>query len=213
MAAFPLVALAAAVLILGYAWWSQPSRRARRALRGKALASIAEIQHGDWAKITGVAGDLAPLMTSPIREEECIGFRLDVERVDGGPPVVFVRQACGAFSIADETGRVHLEGPFLLGLEAEGEWSTMRPRLLALLESAGVPSLELASYRGFAFREALLRPGDRVTAFGLMFLEPDPNEHALRSSPLVLRMRGSASQPIVIARADGAAPPGRTGST
>jgi len=199
MATFPIFALAAAIVILGYAWWSQPPRRARRALRGKALAAIAAVKHGDWVKITGSVSPLASLLTSPIREQECIGFRLDVERVDGSAPVAFKRQACGAFSIADDTGIVRIEGPFLLGLAAAGDFSVMRPRLLDRLEASGAPHLGLASYRGFAFREALLRPGDRVTVFGLTFLEPDPTEHAVRSSPLVLRMRGSAGQPVVVA--------------
>jgi len=202
MATFPLFALAAAILILGHAWWSHPQRRARRALRGKPLAAITAIRHGDWVKITGNVVPLEPLLISPIREQECIGFRLDVERVDGDAPVTFKRQACSAFAISDDTGMVRIEGPFLLGIAAAGDFSTMRPRLLELLEAAGAPHLELASYRGFAFREALLRPGDQVTVFGLTFLEPDPTEHAVRSSPLVLRMRGSAAQPVVVAAAD-----------
>jgi hypothetical protein len=202
LATFPLFAVAAALLILGYAWWSQPPRRARRALRGKAQAAIAAIRHGDWVKVTGVVTPLLPLLTSPIREEACVGFRLDVERVDGSAPVTFRREACGAFAIVDDTGVLRVEGPFLLGLAAEGDWSTMRPRLLELLEAAGAPHLGLSSYRGFAFREALLKPGARVTVFGLTFLEPDPTAHAVRSSPLVLRMRGSAGQPVVVAAAD-----------
>jgi len=48
----------------------------------------------------------------------------------------------------------------------------------------------------------LLRPGDRVTVFGLTFLEPDPTEHGVRTSPLVLRMRGATGQPVVVAAAD-----------
>jgi|SRR5437762_2267451 len=202
MATFPIFALAAAFLILGYAWWSQPPRRARRALRGKAVAAITAIKHGDWVKITGDVMALAPLLTSPIREQACIGFRLDVERVDGSAPVTFKREACGAFAVADDAGMVRVEGPFLLGLAAAGDFSTMRPRLLDLLEASGAPRLELASYRGFAFREALLKPGDRVTVLGLTFLEPDPTEHAVRSSPLVLRMRGSPRQPVVVAAAE-----------
>jgi len=202
MATFPIFALAAALLILGYAWWSQPPRRARRALRGKAVAAITAVRHGDWVKITGTVSALAPMLTSPVREQECIGFRLDVERVDGNAPVTFKRQACGVFAVADDTGFVRVEGPFLLGLAAQGDFSTMRPRLLDLLEASGAPHLQLASYRGFAFREALLRPGDRVTVFGLTFLEPDPTEHAVRSSPLVLRMRGSGRQPVVVASAE-----------
>jgi hypothetical protein len=200
-ATFPAFALVVAVVIMGYALWLQPRRRARRVLGRLANTPIAEIKNGEWAKITGVVSVRAPLLTSPIAERECIGFRLDVERVDGTHSTVFERQACGAFTIADDTGQVHVDGPFLLGLDAQGDWSTMRPRLLALLDAAGVPTLQLASYRGFAFREALLQPGDRVSVLGLAFREPDPAAPAagFRSPPLVLRMRGSVTRPIIVA--------------
>ena len=199
-ATFPAFALVVAVVIMGYALWLQPRRRAaacagaagehtdRRDQERRVGEGHRDRQHA------GAAADVAD------RRAGCIGFRLDVERVDGTHSTVFERQACGAFTIADETGQLHVDGPFLLGLDAQGDWSTMRPRLLALLEAAGVPTLQLASYRGFAFREALLQPGDRVSVLGLAFLEPDPAAPAagFRSAPLVLRMRGSVSQPIVV---------------
>ena len=199
-ATFPAVALVVAVVIMAYALWLQARRRARRLLGRLANTPIAEIKNGEWAKITGVVSIRAPLLTSPIAERECIGFRLDVERVDGTHSTVFERQACGAFTIADDTGQLHVDGPFLLGLDAQGDWSTMRPRLLALLDAAGVPTLQLASCRGFAFREALLQPGHWVSVLGLAFLEPDPAAPAagFRSPSLVMGMRGSASQPIVV---------------
>lgn len=199
-ATFPAFALVMAVVIMGYALWLQPRRRARRVLGRLANTPIAEIKNGEWAKVTGIVSMRAPLLTSPIAEQECIGFRLDVERVDGTHSTVFERQACGAFTIADDSGQLHVDGPFLLGLDAQGDWSTMRPRLLASLDAADVPTLQLASYRGFAFREALLRPGDRVSVLGLAFLEPDPAAPAagFRSAPLALGMRGSARQPIVV---------------
>jgi hypothetical protein len=202
MAAFPLFALAGAILILGYAWWSQPPRRARRALRGKARAAIGGVKHGDWAKITGVVIPLEPLLTSPIGQQACVGFRLDVESVGGAAPATSRRDACGVFGIGDDTGMVRVEGPFLLGLAATGELSTIRPSLLDLAEAAGAPPLVLPAEPGFAYREALLKPGDRVTVFGLASREPDPTEHALRSAPVVLRMRGSTAQPVIVAAAD-----------
>ena len=60
--------------------------------------------------------------------------------------------------------------------------------------------MQLASYRGFAFREALLKPGDRVSVLGLAFVEADPAAPAagFRSPSLALIMRGSVSQPIVV---------------
>jgi hypothetical protein len=201
---FPACSLAFAVVVVGYAVWLQPRRRARRLLRRATARPIGTIKHGEWAKITGVASALDPLLTSPLGEHECIGFRLDIERVDGANPTVFERQACGAFSITDDTGKVDLEGPFLFGLDAEGDYSTMRPRLLALLEAAGTSAPALASYRSFAFREALLKPGDQVTVVGQAFLEPDARAYGVgtRSPPLVLRMTGSGAAPVVIADAD-----------
>src|SRR5262245_13236659 len=164
MLLFPAFALAVAVTVMGYALWLQPRRRARRLLRGARNTPIGDIKHGDWAKITGTVRPLAPLLRSPVADDEVIGFRLDVERVDGGHPIIFDRQACGAFSVADETGTVDVEGPFLFGLDTDGDYSTMRPKLLASLEAAGAAPLELASSRGFAFREARLRAGDGVRA-------------------------------------------------
>jgi hypothetical protein len=194
------VALAVAALAMGYAWWSRPPRRARREIMPAANTPIAGVKQGERVKVTGTVAALAPLLTSPVGERDCIGFRLDVERVDGAFPTVFERQACGAFSIADDTGEINVDGPFLLGLPATGNLSTMRPRLLELLAAAGAPRLELPSYRGFAFREARLMPGDRVSVVGRAFLEPDPAAPAagFRSPSLALRVSGSVSEPVVI---------------
>jgi hypothetical protein len=175
---FPVYALAVGVAVMAYALWAQPRRRARRLLRRAAGTPIGAIKHGDWAKVTGVVSALAPLLRSPVSEQDCIGFRVDVERAEDGRPAVLEPQACGAFSITDDTGAVDVEGPFLFGLDTEGEHT--------------------------AFRQALLKPGDRVTVVGQAFLEPDPRTNAIgvRSPPLALRMIGSTHQPIVIADAD-----------
>lgn len=207
MLLFPAFALAVAVTVLGYAVWMQPRRRARRVLRRAASTPIGDIKHGEWAKITGIVSPLAPLLRSPVADDECIGFRVDVERVDGAHPVVFDRQACGAFSVADKTGTVDVEGPFLFGLDTDGDdYATRRAKLLAALQAAAGSPVELAPYRGLAFPEALLKPGDRVTVVGQVFLEPDPRANAIgaRSPPLALRMVGSKDAPIVIADADAA---------
>ena len=192
--------LAVAALAMGYAWWSRPPRRSRREILPTANTPIAGIKQGERIRITGTVSALAPLLTSPVGEQDCIGFRLDIERVDGAYPTVFERQACGAFAIADDTGEICVDGPFLLGLPTTGELSTMRPRLLELLQAAGVPRLELPSYRGFAFREALLLPGDRVSVVGRVFLEPDPAAPAagFRAPSLALRVSGSVSEPVVL---------------
>jgi hypothetical protein len=175
---FPVYALAVAVVVMAYAVWAQPRRRARRLLRRAENTPIDEIKHGDWAKVTGIVSSLAPLLRAPVDDQDCIGFRVDVERAEGPRFATFERQACGAFSIADQTGTVDVEGPFLFGLDTEGEHA--------------------------AFRQALLKPGDRVTIVGQAFLEPDPRTNAIgvRSPPLALRMIGSKHQPIVIADAD-----------
>jgi hypothetical protein len=192
-------ALSVAVAV-GVALWSRSSGRFGRGLTRARRILIANVKEGERVRVTGTVSALAPLYTSPIGERDCIGFRLDVERVDGGYPTVFERQACGSFSITDDTGAISVDGPFLLGLPATGDLSTMRPRLLELLQAAGAPRLELASYRGFAFREVLLIPGDRVSVVGRAFLEPDPAAPAagFRSPSLALRLSGSVSEPVVI---------------
>jgi len=198
------------LLLAGVAWAIDPADRALAALRRAKDTPIAELKHGEWARVTGVASAAAPTLTSPIGDDECIGFRLEVTGPDHNTlstiiqhtvSIVMRRGTCQPFSISDETGKAHVDGPCFLGLDF-GVFIAVPEYRYSFLEEAGVPTSGFFFDKRFAYREVLLRPGDRISIFGLVFLEPDPTVPAagLRSPPLVARIQGSDDQPIIVVR-------------
>jgi len=71
---------------------------------------------------------------------------------------------------------------------------------LEFLEQIGVR----ADHTHSAVRETVLKPGDRVTVFGLAFLEPDATAPStgFRSPPLVRHLRGQGQRPVMLGPAD-----------
>jgi hypothetical protein len=201
------------LLLAGVAWAIDPANHALAALRRAKDTPIAELKHGEWARVTGVVSAAAPTptLTSPIGDDECIGFRIEVTGPDqttlstviqNTVSTVMRRETCQPFSISDETGKAHVDGPFLLGLDF-GAFIAVPEYRHSFLEEAGVPTAGILFDKRLAYREVLLRPGDRISIFGLVFLEPDPTVPAagLRSPPLVARIQGSDARPIIIVRA------------
>ena len=199
------------LLLTGVAWAIDPADRALAALRRAKDTPITALKHGEWARVTGVVSAAAPTLTSPIGEDECIGFRLEVTGPDQNVlstviqhtvSTVMRRGTCQPFSISDETGKAHVDGPCFLGLDF-GDFIAVPEDRLSFLEEAGVPTSGFLFDRRFAYREVLLRPGDRIQHLRARFLEPDPTVPAagLRSPPLVARIQGSDDQPIIVVRA------------
>jgi hypothetical protein len=200
------VVVAAGLLIQTYRWWSGPRGRARRALGRIERVPIAELEHGVWAKVTGVVSPLERTLTSPIGQHACLGYRLEVEQMTGRTyPLVLELEECVAFSIADDTGRADVDGPFLLGVDFPSERLTVPRRSLGVLTGAGIETSGIFLERRFVYREALLRPGDRVSVMALVTVELDPTvrPEGFRSPPLAARLRGTVKQPIFIADSGG----------
>jgi hypothetical protein len=197
---FSVAVLCALIIYGGFLWAEKPRRRARSALARARNRHIGDIKDGEPAKVTGVVGVVGPQMTSPIGAEECVGFWLRVE--DDASQKVFAKEDCGVFSITDDTGRVNVEGPFLLAFRAENDWSVVPTESFPFLEMNGVGTKGLFQNKSFKFMEALLRRGDRVTVLGRAVVEPDgaPSGSGLRL--LVRRMRGSDQSPVIVADAD-----------
>jgi hypothetical protein len=204
------VATGAASLIA--AWWMEPHRRARRALRGVEEVPIAAVKPGVRARVTGVVSARGPLISSPVGQHPCIGYRLDVDtRVSGRTDArrrILQQQDWDVFWIEDATGKAAVDGPFLIGLDPDdGGWADLPPSLFAFLEENDIrpatrrlvgPEVE------FRFSETLLKPGDRVTVLGRASLELDPAAQtgASRRPPMLCHLRGSKRQPVVVADAD-----------
>jgi hypothetical protein len=199
----PVLFMAGVVVVNTYRWWSDPRNHARRVLRRAKTTPIGGIKEGQWVKVSGIVEAIGPPLTATVSERRCVGFRVVVERLKRGYPVIFRREDCGAFSIADDTGIAVVEGPFVFGLDWENDWSTVSQEGLGSLEQAGVSTEGLFLRRRFAFREALLMPGDRVSIRGLVHFEPDPTEPAagFRSPAFRAHLRGSEAEPVVVADA------------
>src|SRR5262245_32692572 len=146
------IVVAGLALAAGLAWSLQPANQARLAFGRAEDRPIADLKHGEWAKVTGVVTAAGPTLTSPIGGYECIGFRLEVTRPDRQIlSVVLRKEACQPFSISDETGKAHVEGPFFLGLDFADSFIVPQYRH-GFLDEAGVPTFGILFDRHLAYR-------------------------------------------------------------
>jgi hypothetical protein len=186
-------------------WGAGPRMRGRRLLRKARNVPIAEIKDGEWVKVTGTAGAIGPVGTSLVGGRTCIGFQLQVQRLGRNGGIILRRGECPAFSITDDTGTVDVDGPFLLAIDWDHGWSIVTADRMRILRDCGVETRGLIFWRRFAYREALIQPGDRITVLGLASFEPDPAEPPtdLRSPALKIHLRGSGNQRVILADAGG----------
>jgi hypothetical protein len=196
---------------VGYAlaWWMQPKRRARRALDQAASRRLAELRDGERARLTGVARRLHEPLVSPVTGRRCIGYRFVIEeRVADSWNVVVQGGRCAPFELVDEDAEATVEGPFLFGLDFDdrGEvWANLPPGVFRVLEEAGVSlSGPFGGEREFRFREAALRPDDRIMVLGRVSIDVDPagRRESFRGPPMRRVIRGSTRHPIALADAD-----------
>ena len=199
--------------VVGYAlaWWTQPQRLARRALLAAATKRLYDLRDGDRVRVTGVVRRLRETVVSPVTGRRCVGFRFVVEERAsslGDWNVVAQQSTCVPFALVDEGIEATVEGPFLFGLDFDDRgdvWSNLPPGLFSVLELARVPlSGPLGGEKEFRFREAVLRPDDRIMALGGVSIEVDRagRPEDLRGQPLARKIRGTESEPVALADAD-----------
>jgi len=197
----PIILGAALAVVMSIEWSSRPRTRAWRALRQMKNMPIAHIKDGAPARITGTVSALGKTLTSPIGEKPCVGFRLEIERLTGKRGTnVMRREECGPFVMADESGKATVEGQVLLGIEWEHDWSDLPQEWYGVLEAAGVLTDGLFFRKRFVFRQALLQPGDRVSACGFAYFEPDPTAPTvgLREPALRPHLRGTKREQVAV---------------
>jgi len=197
----PIILGAGLAIAMVIEWSSRPRSRAWRALRQMKSLPIAQIKDGVPARITGTVSALGTTMTSPIGKRPCIGFRLEIYRVASRHrPIVMRREDCGPFVIADESGKATVEGSVLLGIDWEHDWSELPQHDYGVLEAAGVQTEGVFFRKRFVFRQALLQAGDRVSACGFAYFEPDPTAPAvgLREPALRPHLRGTKREQIAV---------------
>jgi hypothetical protein len=198
------IVVGAVVAIQTAYWWAQPRTRGRRLLRKARNVPIDEIKDGEWVKVSGLAGAIGGVGPSLMGRRPCIGFHVEVQRLDRKSSMIILRrESCPAFTITDGTGTVEVDGPFLFAIDWDA-WSIVTAERLRILRECGVATQGLLFWRRFAYREGLIRPGDPITVFGLASFEPDPTEPPtdLRSPALKIHLRGSGNQRVILADAD-----------
>ncbi len=173
-------------------------------------SQLGAVPPGRRVRLTGVAGELGPLMTSPIGGRPCLAFRLLVEEPGWRP--VLEHSACTRFLLVDQGIPVSISGPFRVLLAADYDWkfgndvqlrlgrlieeqSRQRPRAGGMQEDA-----DAIYQRNYRYFEALLRPGDRVTVEGFAQVEitPEGTRADLRAPPVRHALTGSPEQPLVV---------------
>jgi hypothetical protein len=208
----PLQIIAMGLPAVGYAlsWWMQPQRRARRALERAQARRLWDVRDGDRVRVTGVVRRLRETVVSPVTDRACLGFRYVIEERGGGGDWHIVAQeaTCVAFGLVDEGVEAIVEGPFLFGLDFDDRgdvWANLPPGLFRVLESARVQlSGPLGGEKEFRFREAVLRPDDRIMVLGGVSIEVDRagRREDLRGPPLARKIRGTPGDPVALADAD-----------
>ncbi|HVU52300.1 MAG TPA: hypothetical protein VHL80_16515 [Polyangia bacterium] len=197
---------------VGYAlaWWMQPRRRARRALERAPGKRLWDVRDGDRCRVTGLVRRLRETVTSPVTGRRCLGFLYVIEERGAGGDwhVVAQQSSCVPFELVDEGVEAVVEGPFLFGLDFDDRgdvWANLPPGLFGVLEHARVPlSGPLGGEKEFRFREAVLRPEDRIMVLGAVAIEIDRAGRGaeLRGPPLVRKIRGTPADPVALADAD-----------
>jgi hypothetical protein len=205
---FQIVAAGVAVVGYGIAWWFQPKRRARRALEHARTKRLGEVQEGERVGITGVARRLKRTLVSPVTGRSCLGYRFVIEERSEGWTTAVERSNCVPFGLVAEGVEATVEGPFLFGLDFDDRgdvWANLPPGLFRVLEEAGVSlSGPFGGEKEFRFREAVLRPDDRISVLGRVSIEVDRSgsREAFRALPIRRIIRGSARELVALADAD-----------
>jgi hypothetical protein len=166
-------AVVGALAMLGYAWrtWREPRRRARRALAKLKETPIAEVKEGERVRITGVVAARGKTTSSPVGRRPCVGFRLVVEQRRKRWSEAFTEiarhETYREFSVVDDSGRVVVARPYLLGTAPDEQWVDLTPSFFKRLEGAGGDYWGMfARDRRAYVTETALEVGDRVSVVG-----------------------------------------------
>jgi hypothetical protein len=177
-----------------------------RALNGLPATPIGAVRDGHWVRIRGRAVAHEPLVTSPVSQRLCIGYRLTVDCRDGAiydwQPVV-EEDGFQPFVIGDDTGEAVVHPPFdiLLQPYRESSLEATSPMLARLLAKKGLPASEVFGMtRSFRYVETILMPGDSVIAAGRAAIEIDQAGRAPspRDMPVMCHLKGG-DKPVLLA--------------
>jgi hypothetical protein len=176
----------------------------RRAIARMETTPIAALHEGKRAKIRGVVSAREPLVTSPISERPCVGYRIRIDDAVEDPDLswdpLVSREDWPSFLVADETGTVAVQGPpFEMLVDPSDRGQNLPQTAVALLAQHDVRMRDLWRARRFWFEETLLKVGDRVVVVGRPSRAIDAaGRGSYREPPQLFVMRGTTDEPIVV---------------
>jgi hypothetical protein len=208
-----LVGFSAVVVGAAVAWWMGPRRRIRDALAKPVSLDrrIEDLKDGDYARVVAAVKEGTHTDNAPVTNRPCIAYRVEIdERYDGDEAWwnVTCQTSCPpSLTLVDGDCELLVEGPFVLGLgydEAGGAASNVAPGVFGVLAQAGVPTGgPFGRHRRFRYREAILRPGERVVVCGVatVAVSADGAREQRRGPPLHRSLRAWPGESVLISRA------------
>lgn len=189
-----------------YRTFRSQEARVRRALKRIPRVDIRDAADEAVVRIVGRVHVERETLASPLTGQPCVAFQLFAESAEGeeGSSAALDLRGARPFAVADQTGDVLVdtEGPYLLALRANTLGSTgglfgNRAHAQTLASLTGTQAKDMKSR---AYREGVLKDGDRVVVGGRGTWTPDPRRGGLRQPVERLVICGTAEQPVLIAR-------------
>src|ERR1044071_941443 len=140
---------------------------------------IAAIKDGETVRIRGRAVARESLVTSPVSQVRCIGYRLTIDWSDSaieGWRQITEEDGFGSLVLADDSGEAVIDAPFDIRLSPyrENLVASASPVLAPLLDRNGIrPSDVFGMSRSFRCVEVIVMPGDELIAAGRATIEVD----------------------------------------
>jgi hypothetical protein len=211
--------LAGAVATVAYhraRWLRERQMAARMDQEDDPPCRIEELKDGERARVIATVREASATYTSPVTERACIAYHFVIdERSSAGAgaiwmPVAEQTMCAPSFTLVEGSAELSVYAPFRLALDFDdaGEvWANLPPGVFRVLDQVGI-SLSAPFWRDrqFRFREAVLKPGDRVAVSGRVAIEVAAGgaREELRGPPLRRSLRGSPDQPVIVVDADDA---------
>lgn len=188
--------------------------RRRRTVRRGTPSPIAELALGKSQLVRGRVGIAAEPLAAPTSGGPCVCYRVDIEQLGESVELasrwdpLASAQGGTTFLVDDGTGRVLVDASahFELLQPVAGESPRLgdlgNVRVAGILRSQGRdPGPAAERPDSLRWLERVVRPGDTVTVLGTA-QGHEPNVHGEpagpRSLPMMLVVRGSATEPVLI---------------
>jgi len=184
------IGLTLVAVLIFLTWWLRNNPRNKRLLQKAKSLRIADVENGEYAKISGNVAPFGETLIAPLSGRECVYYKVTVEvgraaMMEGDfsyAPLISETESV-VFLLEQENDSAHivLENYDSLikndfGYESDPTQEAT-PKLEAFLEKYGEQSKDANGYsKTLRYREAILEIGEEVAIKGVGFWEEDKNK-------------------------------------